>query len=200
MPERPFHHGGLRDELLERAETVLRDRGVDALSLRELARDAGVSHGAPRNHFADRGALLDAMAERGFRRLAREIEEAAAGAPDHEAAMRAAGRTYIGFAVRDRGLIDLMFAAKATSPSASTHDAVDAFYRTMSALLVPAVESGAIRPEAAARIGPVLLMAIQGVASSIASGWMPVADGERVIDDAIGLALGALPIRASERR
>ncbi len=60
MSERPFHHGNLRAVLLDEAVAVLRETGVDGLSLRDLARRAGVSHGAPRSHFVDRQALLDA--------------------------------------------------------------------------------------------------------------------------------------------
>src|SRR5947209_2974095 len=66
---RPYHHGNLRAELLAAAEQTVRERGVEALSLRELARRVGVSHGAPRRHFADRQALLDALAQAGFDRL-----------------------------------------------------------------------------------------------------------------------------------
>ena len=68
--ERPYHHGNLRGALLDAAERTVRERGVQALSLRELAREIGVSHGAPRRHFPDRQALLDALAESGFERLA----------------------------------------------------------------------------------------------------------------------------------
>lgn len=65
MTERPFHHGNLRAVLLDEAGAVVRESGVGGLSLRDLARRAGVSHGAPRSHFVDRQALLDALAERG---------------------------------------------------------------------------------------------------------------------------------------
>src|SRR5438128_1794302 len=58
----PYHHGNLRAELLSRAERKLETAGVTGLSLRELAREIGVSHGAPRQHFPDRQALLDALA------------------------------------------------------------------------------------------------------------------------------------------
>ncbi|CAM5729343.1 hypothetical protein SALBM217S_04935 [Streptomyces griseoloalbus] len=58
--QRPYHHGNLRTELLDAAERSLRVHGVDRLSLRDLARDVGVSHAAPRRHFADRRALLAA--------------------------------------------------------------------------------------------------------------------------------------------
>ena len=73
MSARPYHHGNLRTALLEQAERTVRERGAQALSLRELARDAGVSHGAPRRHFPDRQALLDALAEAGFVRLGAEL-------------------------------------------------------------------------------------------------------------------------------
>src|ERR1700744_1571484 len=85
MTDRPYHHGHLRDTLLAEAERTLREQGVDQLSLRDLARQAGVSHAAPRRHFADRQALLDALAGAGFTRLADEVaaalEAAGAGFP-----------------------------------------------------------------------------------------------------------------------
>ena len=80
---RPYHHGNLRRALLEQAERALAERGAEGLSLRELARAVGVSHAAPRRHFADRRALLDALAQDGFERLARDlhgaVDEIAAG-------------------------------------------------------------------------------------------------------------------------
>ncbi len=60
----------------------MRERGVQELSLRELAREVGVSHGAPRRHFPDRQALLDALAEAGFARLGAELRAAVDGAGD----------------------------------------------------------------------------------------------------------------------
>src|ERR1700722_17630556 len=81
-PARPYHHGNLRTALLAAAEQTVRERGVQDLSLRELAREIGVSHGAPRRHFPDRQALLDALAESGFERLGAELRAAVAGAGD----------------------------------------------------------------------------------------------------------------------
>ena len=68
-PGKGYHHGNLRAALLERAEHKLSREGAHTLSLRELARDVGVSHGAPREHFRNKQALLDALAETGFQRL-----------------------------------------------------------------------------------------------------------------------------------
>src|SRR5919202_1039639 len=75
---RPYHHGNLRSALLAAAEGALA-RGEE-LSLRSLAREVGVSHAAPRRHFADKQALLDALAEDGFERLGAALAAATAGA------------------------------------------------------------------------------------------------------------------------
>lgn len=68
---RPYHHGDLRSALLAAAERTLRDKGTASLSLRELARDLGVSHAAPGRHFKDKQALLNALALVGYDRMAR---------------------------------------------------------------------------------------------------------------------------------
>src|ERR1700676_5470597 len=113
MPERPYHHGNLRTALLAAAERTVRERGVPELSLRELAREVGVSHGAPRRHFPDRQALLDALAEAGFCRLGAELRTAVEGAGEgFETRLRATAAAYVRFAPLDAALLELMFASK----------------------------------------------------------------------------------------
>src|SRR3954451_7013819 len=108
---RRYHHGNLRSELLVAAERTLCERGAGELSLRELARDVGVSHAAPRRHFRDKQALLDALAEDGFERLRRELDEAMGAADgDFGARLAAFAHTYVRFATRNRALLELMFA------------------------------------------------------------------------------------------
>src|SRR3954452_14348403 len=82
VTDRPYHHGSLRSALLEQAERTVRERGVQALSLRQLAREARVSHGAPRRHFPDRQALLDALEDTGFARMGNELRAAVDAAGD----------------------------------------------------------------------------------------------------------------------
>src|SRR3954453_11916463 len=92
---------------------MVSERGAQARSLRELAREAGVSHGAPRRHFADRQALLNALAEEGFERLAHELQEAAETADGaFSARLEVLARAYVEFATRDAALLELMFARK----------------------------------------------------------------------------------------
>src|SRR3954468_21036415 len=110
---RPYHHGSLRAALLSCAERTLSEEGAGELSLRELARRVGVSHAAPRRHFADKQALLDALAGDGFQRLgAGRSASRAAAAPGVSGRMRAFGETYVRFATRHGALLELMYAGK----------------------------------------------------------------------------------------
>jgi AcrR family transcriptional regulator len=117
---RPYHHGNLRTVLLEHAEATLHNEGIDAVTLRDLARSAGVSHAAPRRHFADRQALLDALAERGYERLGDQLRAALdAAAPSLQAQVAALARAYAGFVTSSGELLALMFAGKHASPDGS---------------------------------------------------------------------------------
>src|SRR5688572_19451527 len=109
---RPYHHGDLRAALLGRAEDTLERTGIAGLSLRELARDVGVSHGAPRRHFADKDALLTALAEDGFARLGASLAAATAAGGSFADRLHATAHAYVGFATTHPALLDLMFAAK----------------------------------------------------------------------------------------
>src|SRR3989454_12819781 len=123
MSTRAYHHGNLRTALLEQAERSVREHGVERLSLRELARKTGVSHGAPRRHFPDRQALLDALAETGFARLGAELRSAADGAgEDFQARLGATAAAYVRFATRDAALLELMFAGKNREQSGALHE------------------------------------------------------------------------------
>ena len=174
--------------LLDQAEDVLRERGIDALSLRELARAAGVSHGAPRSHFIDRNALLDALAERGFIRLADEVREAASQAPEgYAAVLHAAGVAYLAFALREPALHDLMFAAKAGAPSQSVSTAAERLFATLAAVMSTGVEAGAYEARDVGRLTLLLGTTIQGISAFIASRRITVPQGEALLDDAITL-------------
>jgi AcrR family transcriptional regulator len=97
-----YHHGDLKATILGEAAVLVAERGAAALSLRELARAAGVSHAAPAHHFTDRRGLFTALATEGFRMLA----DALAGArPDFLAAALA----YVRFAIDHPGHYAVMF-------------------------------------------------------------------------------------------
>ncbi|WP_055586607.1 TetR/AcrR family transcriptional regulator [Peterkaempfera griseoplana] len=190
MSHRPFHHGNLRAVLLEQAEAVLRERGIDALSLRELAREAGVSHGAPRSHFVDRKALLDALAERGFVRLADQIREAVSQVPaDHARTLHAAASAYLRFAERDPALLDLMFATKADGPPEAVRSAAERLFGVMTGIMDAGVEAGAYDRSDVGRLTLLLSATVQGISTLVTSRRITVSQGETLIDDAISVFL-----------
>src|SRR5215813_14824209 len=79
MRRKPYHHGNLREALLESAIVLIAEVGPAGFKLRELARRAGVSHNAPYRHFRDRDALMAAVAKQGFRELTRAMRRASNG-------------------------------------------------------------------------------------------------------------------------
>jgi AcrR family transcriptional regulator len=186
MTERPYHHGNLRQALLHAAERTVRERGVQDLSLRELAREVGVSHGAPRRHFPDRQALLDALAESGFERLGRELRAAVdAAGDDFEARLRATGAAYIRFATEDPALLELMFAGKHRDDAAALQEAAERAFDVMLELILRGQAEGRLEPGDPERVGLVLFAAIQGIASLLASGMLLPEQLDELLDDSI---------------
>jgi AcrR family transcriptional regulator len=105
----PYHHGALRDALLEAAERVLEREGLSGLTLRAVAREAGVSHAAPTHHFGDVAGLLSELAAIGFQQFnAAMAKAAAADGPSIETGM-ARARAYVGYAQEHPGMYGLMF-------------------------------------------------------------------------------------------
>jgi AcrR family transcriptional regulator len=115
LPEKrkPYHHGDLRSALLTAAEAMVERVGVEALSLRELTREIGVSSNAPRRHFPSKQVLLDALALQGFERLGAVLDRAASS-EEQEFVRRLikVAHAHIRFAVKHQSLFRLMFAAK----------------------------------------------------------------------------------------
>jgi AcrR family transcriptional regulator len=102
--------GGLRDRLIDAGVELVTSGGTAAVSLREIARQAGVSHGAPRRYFPTHLELLSAVARRGFAGLAAKLGEAAArSAEDPRSRLAALSRAYLDFAAANRGMYELMF-------------------------------------------------------------------------------------------
>lgn len=99
----------LRERLIDVGVDVVTTDGIAALGLREIARRAGVSHGAPRRYFATHHALLSAIARRGFADLRARFEAAIAAGASPRDRLAALARTYVGYALEQRGMFELMF-------------------------------------------------------------------------------------------
>src|SRR5436190_10168835 len=106
---RPYHHGDLRRALIDAARRLLESEGPSALSLRAVAREAGVSPAAPYHHFKDKGELLDAVAGEGWSMLDEAIVAAKASAPSIHAAMTEIGVAYVCFATNNPALYRVMY-------------------------------------------------------------------------------------------
>jgi AcrR family transcriptional regulator len=105
-----YHHGDLRECLLDAAEAALAAMPLDKVSLREIARRAGVSHAAPKHHFESLGSLFGEVAARGFDRFVVALDEAAShGDQSPSARLRAMARAYLKFATGNPAAYGLMF-------------------------------------------------------------------------------------------
>jgi AcrR family transcriptional regulator len=148
---RPYHHGNLRPELVDRAVELARTTGPEGVVLREVARRAGVSHNAAYRHFHDRAALLAEVSDRAMAELERAKRErndaVALGNPGDRAAerLRETGRAYVDFAIREPGLFAVAFSSPAgPEPDLATRAGP---YGVLNAVLDELVEVGAVSPE-----------------------------------------------------
>lgn len=117
-PRKAYHHGDLRQALMAATEAILLEKGVEAFTLREAARRAGVSPAAPAHHFGDAAGLLTAVARDGFAEFGRMLREAdEAAGPDPVARLKAQGTAYITFALKNPARFQLMFRSGRIDPT-----------------------------------------------------------------------------------
>jgi AcrR family transcriptional regulator len=151
-----YHHGNLREALVEAALEAVREQGPDGLAVRDLARRVGVSHNAAYRHFADRDALVAEVAERGLAALTEagrlRLESVCADDPVILARRRLyeLGRSYVGFALSEPGLFRVAFTAYpqlASSPGLIEPDAEEDPLAQLNETLDGLVEVGYLAPE-----------------------------------------------------
>jgi AcrR family transcriptional regulator len=147
---RSYHHGDLRRALVDAALAIVKETGAGALSLRDLARKAGVSHAAPYRHFRSREALLVALATEGFVGLGAAMEARAAGLSDPIARFTAIGVGYVLHAVEHPGHFRVMF-------SRELHEGIE-------------------DPDLAAAAEPTLRVLVETIAAAQAAGLMREGD------------------------
>ena len=138
MPRKRYHHGNLRSALIKIGKGILNDEGIEALTLRRVAREAGVSAAAPYRHFKDKQAVLAAISETGFRELCLSIENANEGKPGD---LDAAGRAYLAFSQENPETYRLMF-AKQIARDAKSHPDLQESSENIFFGLVDVVETG----------------------------------------------------------
>ena len=176
-PPEPYHHGNLRHALLGKALARLRTQGAEGLSLRELARDLGVSQAAPYRHFADKESLLAELAMRGFRELARDMKVSIEGSdPIPAAALHAAGLSYVRFAVRHPEQYRLMFGNYRLEKGryAELDAAATEAFGLLRSVVQRGVEQGTFRDESVAVLAVGAWSIVHGFASLVIDGRLDV--------------------------
>ncbi|MHC2626777.1 AcrR family transcriptional regulator [Bradyrhizobium huanghuaihaiense] len=127
--EAPYHHGALREALLQAAERVLERDGLAGLTLRAVAREAGVSHAAPTHHFGDLTGLLSELAAVGFRQFNAAMASACDAAPTPLARALARPKAYVAYAQAHPGMYGIMFRTERLDYSRpSLHEAAEASF------------------------------------------------------------------------
>lgn len=173
MTENRYHHGNLRQALLDAATAEISEHGPGAISLRSIARRAGVSHAAPTHHFGDRAGLLSAVAAEGFRRMNQAMVAAATGTDNRFIAV---GRAYVDFAIAHPGEFAVMFRPELldhsdTELAANSAAAYQQLYDGIAAM--PPDTRGTEAPEIIAARAWSL---VHGLATLIINGSLPADD------------------------
>jgi AcrR family transcriptional regulator len=120
-PIRPYHHGDLSRALVMAGRRILEAEGPAALSLRAVAREAGVSPAAPYHHFKDKSELLDAVADEGWHELGEALRLGRARANDPKSALIEIGVAYVTFARENPALYRLMYHAACNRETMPDH-------------------------------------------------------------------------------
>ena len=198
----PYHHGDLRSALLQEANLMLKESGIDGLSLRQLAERVGVSRMAPYHHFRDKHDLLCALATEGFHELDRLIEQTTPGstpqAQDLQATLVRFVGDYLRFAIDNPNRYELMFGRpiwQGANPSAELKETAFACFRhygeRISSLLAQQRLPKGARP---LRIAQASWATLHGLCRLMIDGiYVNQADMEEVSHEAIRLMLAVLP-------
>ena len=186
--DRPYHHGDLREALLDAAHKLLGEKGVEGFTLADACRLAGVSTAAPYRHFPDRDAVLDALVSRGFQNLEAAMRARAAdyteGSIDR---IVATGQAYVAFAVDEPALFRVMFRRPPehdpTSPMALDGDSC--FGAVLEALTALQEQRG-LKSDDLLDLAMPLWAVVHGVANLMIDGAFerkaPGVDAEQLID------------------
>ncbi|TWB01810.1 TetR/AcrR family transcriptional regulator [Bradyrhizobium stylosanthis] len=127
--ETPYHHGALREALLQAAERVLERDGLGGLTLRAVAREAGVSHAAPTHHFGDLTGLLSELAAVGFRQFNAAMASSCDAATTPLGRALARPKAYVAYAQAHPGMYGIMFRTERLDYSRpSLHEAAEASF------------------------------------------------------------------------
>jgi AcrR family transcriptional regulator len=170
---RGYHHGRLKEALIEAARSLIAERGATGFTLAEAAKLAGVTAAAPYRHFSDRNALLSELARQGFDLFGQRLKGAwNDGRPDPTAAMARMGTAYLAFAREEPGLYSAMFGnVQAIVPAATGLPAQTSFSVLETAAAAVLRQRGA-NPAESQRLAQQIWALSHGVAMLMLAGYL----------------------------
>jgi AcrR family transcriptional regulator len=198
-----YHHGDLRDALIKAALREAERGGAEAISIKALAKQLGVSQPAPYRHFADREALLAAVTAEAFRQFTAVLREAIAR-PGKQSKLSRLAQATLDFGLRRNGIYRLMFVSRTVSCAArgsELHEATrEAFALVIEALEVPAV--GYLRERQALKIWAALHGVVMLAEQGLFTGEVAHATREDLVEDFVNETRTALAaaIKSVRRR
>jgi AcrR family transcriptional regulator len=205
---RSYHHGNLRQALVEAAIDLVRTEGVAGLTLRAAARRAGVSQAAPYRHFTHKDALLATVAEEGFRAMVAAMGEALAAAGDEPLArFRALGQAYVGFAQSHGSHLRVMFGREVADRAAypGLQEAAGAAFRFLVDAIADCQRAGLVREGDPEELAVSAWSMVHGFSALLADSQLDVVahrSGAELADSVardLFLGLGDRPLPADAR-
>jgi AcrR family transcriptional regulator len=189
-PQKSYHHGDLRRALLDAALEAIEADGLDGLSLRGIARRAGVSHAAPYHHFRDREALVAAVAEEGFGVLRTAMLDRMAQAEGPRRRLQQAGVGYVLFALDHPAHFQVMFGPELADRSqhASLEEAADAAFAVVQDAIAECRAAGLLIARDPRLLALTAWSVVHGLAMLKLGGHLPE-EGEGADDQAVATAL-----------
>jgi AcrR family transcriptional regulator len=178
---RPYHHGALREALIEASIALASEGGPDRVVLREAARVAGVSHSAAYRHFRDREALLAEVSHRARHELAAEMSRRVGRTKDPRKRLRAVGTAYVDFALTRTGLFRMAFVAHPATAEVGSPDGFEAKdppadaepFQVLGRVLDETVAAGLLKPERRPGAEIAAWSAVHGLAVLLLDGPLP---------------------------
>lgn len=180
MTENSYHHGNLRAALLEAARDLLEAEGVAGVSLRGVARAAGVSRTAPYRHFADKQALLAAVAAEGFRAMGRRMQRVLEAHEDPTERLRAIGIAYVEYAAAHREHFHLMFSPELADRSAypELEEAAITTFGLLQSSVADAQEAGQLRDAPLQELALLCWSVVHGLSALLVDRQMGLGQGQ----------------------
>jgi len=170
-----YHHGDLRNSLIAAAEVLLVQKGLSELSLREVAKAAGVSNAAPYRHFRDKTALIEALVEGGFLQLKAGCDRAQRKYPaEPERQLVEAGMAYLFYAIEKPAIVHLMFGGVISLDDcgAALKQAADEAYGSLGQIVVNGQKAGIYQEADAADLTLTAWSTVYGLSLMVTGGLL----------------------------